>query len=597
MLEKSKNIIVYCVGSYGEEICVKLVALGYHVVCFCDGSLQNQKYIIMNRRVYSYKDCIRLFPDAIFVIANERYATALAIGENLEEDGYRKNETYFVATEMDAKHFFKCSSVDGLRLILEDVPLILIGETYLCDMFQEWGKTYLRHEKIFCSLEEEIAIYHKRYPEAFWIVLVRGEIDVDRKKGNDLLELLIQRYGILRFSRYFLTHYDYCMTNSENAKSSVSDNRIKVNKCIFLKQSMYSGSLLIDSIFDSHPNILYLGFQQLGIQIWQIVKKVKKMPGNLLADAIADEILERKKDESIIYGILDEREEIQSWITSYRKILHKYFGQDTYTERDILINIHLAYYELLYGEYSEKQEPVIYMDIHSNDELHDTILCWLESMGFEIILIEMIRKPYMRLCSRIKYTLGRDGFISPFEMLDCVELMSTELFSEEEKTKKIIRIRFEDLKQYPVQILRKLCEEIGLQWSDTLLETTLGGKESTYVANGQKTTGFDLKPVYYPYEEYFNSFDKFRLDMVFSEKNKAYQYSYIENQADIASICDIGALFDLPFKNERVIRFDDDMQRLNYRKELKRLCLQMIFIQKNKEHYSNMFCFGKYLEK
>lgn len=75
-------------------------------------------------------------------------------------------------------------------------------------------------------------------------------------------------------------------------------------------------------------------------------------------------------------------------------------------------------------------------------------------------------------------------------------------------------VRFEDIKCNPRETLQKLCDEWGITWLETLMETMRHGKKYGY-DNGQKQIyDFDLTPVYNTYVEYFSEFDRFRIMLI-----------------------------------------------------------------------------------
>ena len=238
---------------------------------------------------------------------------------------------------------------------------------------------------------------------------------------------------------------------------------------------------------------------------------------------------------------------------------------------------------------------VIYMDIHSNMVMRDVVFKWLEYMGFEIILLEIIRASYKRLDSGIKFTLGENnGIISANTILNLLYDLSGETVDNEEKKYPIIRIRFEDLKLYPRQILKKLCNILGIQWNDIFLETTFAGKESVYISNGERITGFYLKPVYHTYDEYFDAFDKFRLDLIFRKKNKAYNYSYTDRNK-YPPLEEIGKLFSFPFSIEKYISFNNEKDKIKFRNKIGFLCIQLLILEESIGKYAGHFQFGPYL--
>lgn len=89
-------------------------------------------------------------------------------------------------------------------------------------------------------------------------------------------------------------------------------------------------------------------------------------------------------------------------------------------------------------------------------------------------------------------------------------------------------IKFEDLKCNPRETLEQVCDQWGMEWSDTLLQTTRNGTEDVYHNIMTDTIGFDLKPVYNMYENFFSEFDRLRLMIVDAPWRKKYGYPYVE---------------------------------------------------------------------
>lgn len=84
------------------------------------------------------------------------------------------------------------------------------------------------------------------------------------------------------------------------------------------------------------------------------------------------------------------------------------------------------------------------------------------------------------------------------------------------------------MKKYPRKILEAMCNEWGIEWSETLLETTCRGVEDFYDNRVVKVSGFEMQPVYNTYEEYFSEFDRMRLMIMNAPWQKKYGYPYVE---------------------------------------------------------------------
>ncbi|HBI59636.1 MAG TPA: hypothetical protein DDY31_00235 [Lachnospiraceae bacterium] len=583
------DVIVYCAKGYGEKVCLELLSIGCRVVAFCDNARLNQGGMRLGLPVYSYQDCRMKYPKAVYVVANSTYAIAIEIGIELEKDGYVKDSSYFLAIELEMRGELS-EYKRSVKKVLENQTLILFGRSFLCELFVRWIREMRwKSEVLVCPSENDIDSFCNQYSDGIWIPLEMG-IALGMPEKNEHLVQILQSHGISSFTRFFEGNALYCEELAVVDRKDVNQFDVQVKKVLFLKASAMSGSSLVASVLDSHPNILSLGINIWEVNIWHIVKKAAMAAGENLAEIIIGEI----KFYYQVMGMDDI-----GWLKDYQKVLGQYFQEGKkYSEKDVFLLIYLAYYELLHGVPLEG-EAVIYLDPHANELMRDSILSWLEQMGFEIIILEMIRAPFKRLGSGIKFQLhllkDQNKLVSPYKMFRLLHMMSGELFYKKELEYQLVRIRFEDLKMYPRQILGKLCEILGIPWSDTLLETTQAGKKSVYAINGDCITGFDLKPVYYTYDEFFDSFDKFRLDLIFREKSKAYGYSYVDKDKYPMSLEELGKLFELPFRFEQFLCFGSEHERERYHQRMRKLCTQLLYLEENKEKYAGHFQFGDYL--
>lgn len=586
-LHPNDDIIVYCAAGYGEKICIQLLSLGHHVVCFCDNAKKNEGIFLLGIPVYNYNECRKQYPQAVYVIANSNKATALEIATELERDGFVKNLSYFNSVESDLKGEFP-EVRESVLHVFRDKTLILYGNLFLCDLFEKWIKKSSGSIEVhICSAEDIIIDYKNKYRESIWIPLeFTSPFFMDSKKTEALFETL-HNYNIVSFSRFFLHYMIFCEEESviSNNTPALSNHNIFIKKVAFLKSAALSGASFINSVMDFHPNILYLGFNALGINIWRVVKMAAKVPNEKKVEVIIDMAKEAFAGESTYSFSLEE----------YGNILEKYIQPHcVYSERDLFIRMHLAHYELIHGT-TPVGEVIIYMDVHDNAiQMRDIMLSWLKCMGFQAILLEMVRNPYKRFGSGLKLHLRKDRDIN--RILGFLDLVSGESFEKTEEKYEIIRMRFEDLKMYPKQILQKLCNILEIPWSDTFLETTLCGEPTAYVEGGGKgITGFELKPVYHTYDEYFDAFDKLRLDMIFREKNKAYGYSYVHEEKYTEMLLKVEDIFKIPFKFEEYLPFPSETARERFRNKMQMLCENILFFEDNKDIYKGHFCFGDYL--
>lgn len=588
------DVVIWCAGQYGKQLLEHIQYNGGNVCCFCDIDKEKQGKFVKGIPIYCFEEMYDKYPHALVVVAHSNYSQCIQIGNILERYGFVKNGTYFIALEME---------IEG-RLPLIKAPfclvnnkIILLGPRYLCESFIVWAEEH-RENIMICLSETDIEEWKQRYPSAFWIPLYRGPLEIEHEeKIFEYRQCLLEKSVL--FTEWFLNHFEYCEKKVE-CRSIENDSVKKVLFNILLNNA---GNSFIDGVLDSHPDILYFGLEEYvwTNNIWDIVKIAKEETGVGIVEKIVEKIkeytLDAWKREIDSISVIPLTSKKLEWLDEYRYFLHRRINENRqYTEREIFVNMHLAWKEARHQNVTGK-ETVIYMDIHGSCipwETYNMMVRWLEKMGFEVNLLQMIRRPYSQSASAMKLYIMQGNFL-PDIAVSSLEFVAYEMLFGELGNYKIIRLRFEDVKQYPEIVLRKLCEELHILWNKSMLETTSAGKPTRVIVGTEETTGYNMKPVWYPYDEFFDAFDKFRIDILCREKCKAYDYPCVPEEKYPMSVDSLIELFSIPFQFERFILFESDVERKEFRLKVKEHCRKVIYWQKNKEHRSDLFCFGPYL--
>lgn len=149
---------------------------------------------------------------------------------------------------------------------------------------------------------------------------------------------------------------------------------------------------------------------------------------------------------------------------------------------------------------------------------------WLGDRETRGCIVNVVRNVYARCSSRLrgwekegKMDSGRIEFF--YKLSDILDK------KKEYDGWDRLTVRFEDLKCYPQRELMHICEELGIRWSETLMETTLNGKQEFW----GRISGFDLEPVYRTYEQYFSAFDVSRIVLIYGSWQKQFGYPYVSS--------------------------------------------------------------------
>ena len=200
---------------------------------------------------------------------------------------------------------------------------------------------------------------------------------------------------------------------------------------------------------------------------------------------------------------------------------------ERYTSQEIFVMIHMAYMYMYGVNVDDVSGMLIYWEPHNipRESLEECVN-WLGESRVACDIVNVVRNICMRNGSMIKGKLemgcnaGLDSTAFRYLFMSYPSIDKKRF----ERSSRYV-LRFEDLKCNAEELLMKLCDLWGIVWSDTMLHTSC--KENTKYVEGW-SKGFDLKPVYNSYEEYFSEFDRFRMMLINAPYQKEYGYPYVE---------------------------------------------------------------------
>ncbi len=592
----TEDVIIWCAGQYGQKVSSHIQSNGGRISCFCDMDREKQGSCIKNIPVYSFEEARKRNPHALIVIAHNDYTECIRIKNKLETYGYIKNKSCFIALEMEAE--------GNLPLIkapfcLTGRKIILLGPQYLCECFIEWTGGS-KENILICPLMKDAGVLKQKYPTALWIPLYRGSLGMDHDEKVHSYRQYLSKENVL-FTDWFLNHFDYCKKNDGAIKYCDIDTSVR--KVLFNISVNNAGNTFMDGILDSHPNILYFGLEMYvwTNNIWDIIKIAKRKKGTEAANRIIEKIRDytldawNKNIDAISVITLPDKD--LAWLDRYRYFLCQRMREDRqYTEKELFVNMHLAWKEANHQSIAGN-ETVIYMDIHGSCapwETYRMMTGWLEKMGFEVVLLQMVRRPYSQSASAMKAYIAQGNFQAE-TALSALTFVAYEILYKELHRYPVLRLRFEDVKQHPEAVLKKLCKRLHISWNESMLETTSAGKPTQFTCGDEVVSGYHMKPVWYPYDEFFDAFDKFRLDILCRSKCEAYDYSYVPQEKYILSANLLAELFVLPFQFEKYLVFKNAQERKQFRESVREHCRNIICGQESREKSQELFCFGPYL--
>lgn len=345
-----------------------------------------------------------------------------------------------------------------------------------------------------------------------------------------------------------------------------------------------SGNIFFGSLLDGHPDILFInsgvGIQWLIDNLFLICLQLAEEKGENILKAFWE----------IYHAMSTQEDEI---LLVYRAIFNEKFREllaykEQFTSQELFVMFHMAYEKIFGRDISDVRGMLLYYEPRSEIGRgrfkYEKWLSDKRTRGFSIIIT---RNAYVRAGSYFKFLERFQSFIYP--NINAIWKHMIYIDERIEKPDYWIRfkIKFENLKTDSRKTLEYICEKLDLSWSDVLLQTTTRGEERSYRSGTDNITGFDLKPVYNLYEEYFSDFDRFRIDMVFSMLQRRYGYPYVSCR--FFSRRQLQDMFLKEFRFEDRLAYANDYWKKRYRKDLVEKIEEYLQIARREEICDEIF--------
>lgn len=619
MKESGRPLILYCGGQYGEIAYNSILRYDMEPVCMCDNSPEKFEKDFFNLPILNYNQCKEKYKDAIFLITSESRSTCNIIAQSLEREGKKRDEDYFVFMDFD----YKESSFNYLEQIIKRHQVILVGDFFLCKALSEFldrRNISCKSDILYCSQfknENDTKIdgggdgqtiaalseCKEAYPEAIYFVLCKETEDLIDKYNNKIKEAMYQ-IGIKNISFYFNHNYTFltdCLEQPQVEKGrSLTEtgrrNKIRiedVDKVLFLFDSDFSGSYFMNTILDSHPYILSLGYNPLQANLWFYIQEIKN---KATLEEFPHKLLQCYKghlDREDRYNFDSTFPDPEKFITEFHSAAE---GYEKLNDKQLFISVYIAYHYMIYQEEPIDKDnegrdikPVLYLEPHGNFKAYPVLGKWLHDNFKNVVYLKLLRNTITRLGSIFRLQTSYKGWI---ELNDVKRIgnLSLETKNFKEYKQNVVALRFEDIKLYPHETLNYLLDLLEIPWSDALEETTLNGKPASYSSKGSyQTAGYDLRPVYNTYDEYFSSFDRFRLDLLFHKKQRAYGYPYLDLDLYQFQDSQIESFFKYPYKFEKYMNFTSREQEKRFWNEVYEINMTTLHDLLQKEEYLDFY--------
>ncbi len=563
-----------------------LLGYGLDIYCFISKNPADFGKMLFGKEVKKRPEVMEDREDLVFVSAQGKYSAwggVLGEADFYHYLGFKRNESYFLL--QDYLEIPDNGYLNILNHILENTnkKLILTGDFWLS---LKLGQALEAEHR---QMQERI-VYYDMFGEYQERKEGLGWIDKRKISEGDICLLMLPEYSCNYEEEYgygyrsemkkkylkqaeldqLLDIADYPINNAFfRGKNLIPESEkiteLKVKRIVVGAIEYKNGNFFFKGLVDNHPQILMMEYCYISENFYSLcIRLAMEKAENILS------LLWKLNDMECRYGY--HYEWLAEWEDDkkrqFNESMKKYLGKkEVFTSQELFVMIHIAYAEAWGKNMDNISNMVIYWEPHSVGrpqlEKYAEWLCG-ESI-LEGCVVNMTRDDFKRRGSGLS---SYENIGWPCQWNQHVFTLALSCKNDEKKNYEgcmRMTIKFEDLKCNSKEVLLRICEEWGIDWSDNLLETTLHGQKE-YVGN---ITGFDLTPVYRMHEKYFSPFDYFRITVVAAPYQKKYGYPYTSCLA--FSRVQLRDMFMKEFRFEKYLDFEDDLEKKKFRQRMQKL--------------------------
>ncbi|MDE7204281.1 MAG: hypothetical protein K2O91_20845 [Lachnospiraceae bacterium] len=517
---KDKDIILLGIGNEEQAAYDFLLGKGIDIYCFSCNE-RNQLHSLFGKSIMSKRDAMNECSNPVFIdCICKNSAWGFGEVDYFDYIGYKRNINYFFLRDY-------VEIPDSCLLnVLQQWKIVLAGDIYLCkylyNFFESKKLQVLGYMEVLSQDDKwEGKKYEKEsFSEEVLCLYAIPELAASESiKVKEMIQLHLSENGLYNYSDYY--SYTNTFINIEEFRDTKIRKRELMPKRIVLGSiEDCSGNMFFKGLLDGHPEVLSMDFAGLNNNLfWFCICLSMEQSRDILS--LFWKMYEEKGGQSI-YDVV-----------SFNEKMNQLLDLDIqFTPQELFVMIFVSF-SYMYRKNVEIAKSVIYWEPHClNRKISDEYVRWLGMEEVPCDMICIVRNACITAGSRIKgirlfgwrgYT-NENAYIGAFTYGLC---NFPAIEKREYKWSDRLIIKFEELKCNPREILSKICNDWGIEWSDSLMCVTRYGEKRTYFNGERKISDFDLEPVYNTYEEYFSEYDRFRIMLLNSQWQKKYGYPYV----------------------------------------------------------------------
>lgn len=572
------QIVIIGTGKNSLDAYDILIGHGIDICCFISENSENYGRVLFGKKVMKRRDVVENVKNPVFIETSSKYsAWGLGGTDFYHYIGYKRNKNFYLLQD------YTEIIPNGFMNILEHIAdhterkLLLIGDYYFC--LKLFRILNMKKIKLFDRIGYYDVLGENRtekkellYVNSKWageddlcLLLLPGYIGCfDDSVSKHLYRETVRRKYLEQASKNNISMskvIDYPLKNMYFMNDALirggsAHTNIKVRGIVLGAIDYHSGNQFFRGILDNHPEILMLQYGLLNSNLFYLCIRLSMESSSNISR------LFWKMYESVT-GCSECKELGQEQLQEFNGYMKDMLAQkETFTSQELFVMIHIAYARIWNKNIQDTSNMLIYWEPHNiSREDIENFAIWLSMEGTSGYIVNVVRNTYIKRGSELKCSNISDWSLDTV----CEALYHSLSYADPDKKVyngwKRVAVKFEDLKCNPETELQRICDELELSWSDTLLETTLHGQQDSV----NNITGFDLAPVYRTYDEYYSAFDRMRITLMAGLWQKQYGYPYIRS-TDF-SRKELREMFSKAFYLEEIAELSD-IERKDVKKRL-----------------------------
>lgn len=558
---RGKEEIILCGTDREEQNAYDFLRVnGIEVCCFI--GVQNEEYghVLFEKKIINSIEARISYKDAVFIDCKTRNSAWGFGGTDFYDYiGYKRNESFILL-----KDYVEVPE-NSLKNLLRDREIVLAGEINLCHRLSDYLEQNLISVKGYLNtmpaknneMQAIVSADMENIKENTLCLIVVPEYfryeSLSRKGAEEKKE--IKRYllknGVKNYTDYFSDMISFIKVEGY-LERKYAKRWLMPRKVILGSIEAFNGNEFFRGLLDSHPDMAVMYYSDMNNNLFWICAN--------LAMEEASAVL------TLFWKLVKGNEEAFFNVSAFNEKMEELLSRDTkFTSQELFVIFHVAYMYMCGRNLSDDdiKNMVIYWEPHHvrRVELEECVE-WLGAKEVRCNIINVVRNICMQVGTGIKHNL-ESGYKGAYSISLSYPSIDRKDYEDSDR----LVVKFEDLKCKPKEILSDICDKWGIKWADTLIETTRIGEKAIYTECGQKVTGFDLKPVYNTYEQFFSEFDRTRLMLINAPWQRKYGYPYVEVSGFTRK--ELQEMFLKDFRFEHVENAEENGDRLSFK-----ICIQ-----------------------